>query len=300
MKQPCFCRAALYIKKNKNKRRYFHRERNDIIKELTHLSLFTGIGGLDMAAEAAGLKTVGQCEWADYPRQLLKRRWPNVPKWKDIITLSKEDFFDKTKLTTVDVISGGFPCQPFSHAGKRRGTEDDRFLWPEMLRVITELQPTWVIGENVTGIINLALDQVLSDLESRGYSTTALTIPASAIDAPHRRERVAIIGYNPHKHQNRQYNARISVADSSYCGNLWRQQLSEKTEKAPKSRNYRHSGIHGTIQKKWWPSEPGVGRVAHGIPHRLDRLKCLGNAVVAKQFYPIFSTIASIEIAMNS
>ena len=181
---------------------------------LTHLSLFSGIGGLDLAAEMAGIKTVGQCEWADYQTKILEKHWPDVPKWRDIRTLTKESFYERTGLRTVDIVSGGFPCQPFSNAGKRQGERDDRFLWPEMLRVISELKPAWVIGENVPGIVNLALDTVLSDMESRGYAAQPFIIPACGVDAPHRRERVCIVAYADGKQLGRFRASRDAEADA--------------------------------------------------------------------------------------
>ena len=165
---------------------------------LTHLSLFSGIGGLDLAAEWAGIKTVGQCEWAEYPTKVLEKHWPNIPRWKDIRTLTGESFYERTGLRTVDIISGGFPCQPFSVAGKQRGKEDDRYLWPEMVRVIKELRPTWIVGENVAGIVRMALPDILSELEACGYRTRTFLIPACAVGARHRRYRVAIVGYSEH------------------------------------------------------------------------------------------------------
>lgn len=312
---------------------------------MTHLSLFSGIGGLDIAAEMAGFQTVGQCEWADYPTKVLEKHWPNVPRWRDIRTLTGESFYEKTGIRTVDVISGGFPCQPFSVAGKRKGREDDRYLWPEMLRVISELRPAWVVGENVAGIVNMALDQVYADLENEGYTVQALIIPACAVDAPHRRDRCAIIGCRAleEKHNGRGWGTHSlensdcvrfgkpgvlsqqpkrtelerdgkNVANSDLAGLQGRNE--KELPKRPGKRTFRKScayvsdtesselqGQRRTARGRrpefgcssWWPAEPNVGRVAHGVPSRVDRLKCLGNAVVPQQFYPIFQAIADIE-----
>lgn len=280
---------------------------------MTHLSLFTGIGGLDLAAEWAGFETVGQCERADYPTKVLEKHWPDVPRWRDIRSLTKEDFYERTGLQAVDVISGGFPCQPFSVAGKRRGKEDDRYLWPEMLRVIQELRPTWVVGENVAGIVSLALDQVLSDLESIGYACQAFIIPACAVDAPHRRDRCAIVGYadrrsvrNDELHIG-QTAGKVNALDDAGapCRNSAfthakgsrrkrYDQTATKQTCGPAQGQPGAARRPGSQSGGWWPAEPDVGRVAHGIPSRVDRLRCLGNAVVPAQFYPVFKAIAEV------
>lgn len=294
---------------------------------LTHLSLFTGIGGLDLAAETAGFTTVGQCEWAEYPTKVLEKHWPNVPRWKDIQTLTGSDFFERTGLHTVDVISGGFPCQPFSVAGKRRGKQDDLYLWPEMLRVVREIKPSWVVGENVAGIVNMELDTVLSDLENLGYSCQAFIIPACAVDAAHRRNRCAIVAYADYGQRNdtdkkiqsrwlAAYNSREDVSDAKSIG-LQGERASRKQvcrtrfqEREPE-RNY---SVFGAGER--WPVKPGLGGVVDGVPpwmdrywveepkiprlttdkkNRVDRLKCLGNAVYWRQFYPIFRAIKEME-----
>ncbi len=294
--------------------------------QLTHLSLFSGIGGLDLAAEWAGFKTIGQCEWADYPTKVLEKHWPDVPRWRDIRTLTKESFIERTGLRTVDIISGGFPCQPFSVSGRRSGTEDDRYLWPEMLRVIKELQPSWVLGENVPGIINLALDEVLASLEAAGYEATAFDIPAAGVGAWHRRNRVAILGYAGSCRRDREqwWWARQEPEDR-----LWRPaksglcRVDDGTEISLdwpdtdaevlrlQRRNECQIPRGGYVQKQsdrtdrdfpgrdYWKAEPCVDRVAHGVPNRVDRIKCLGNAVVPQQFYPFFKAIALIEGGEN-
>lgn len=325
---------------------------------MTHLSLFSGIGGLDIAAEWAGFETVGQCEWADYPTKVLEKHWPDVPRWRDIRTLTKESFYERTGLHTVDLISGGFPCQPFSVAGKRRGNQDDRYLWPEMLRVIEELKPAWVVGENVAGLISLALDTVLADLEAAGYETRTFVIPACAVDAPHRRDRCAIVGYacfGTSRSENEQKSgiktlsrtdadgasAFRNVADakserlqigqwertageprSEYCcknvsdadnrcGDVRRDRKLSAIEDIGSvgADHFRGTQKHGGGKRRSaqpglggmadglsrWLDEPlNVPRIASGIPNRVDRLKCLGNAVVPQQFYPIFKAIADV------
>lgn len=161
----------------------------------THASLFSGIGGFDLAAEWAGLKNVFNCEIDSFCRKVLKYHFPNAKQYEDIRATDFTIWSGK-----VDVLSGGFPCQPFSTAGKRKGTEDDRYLWPEMLRAIREIQPRWVLGENVRGIVNwnggMVFEQVLADLEDAGYEVTPYLVPACGVGAPHRRDRVWFVAKN--------------------------------------------------------------------------------------------------------
>jgi DNA (cytosine-5)-methyltransferase 1 len=161
---------------------------------MRHGSLFSGIGGFDLAAEWMGWTNVFHCEINPFGQKVLKHYWPGADLHEDII---KTDF--TRYANTIDVLTGGFPCQPFSMAGKRKGTEDDRHLWPEMLRVIREVQPKWVVGENVFGLINwdggMVFDQVQIDLEAEGYEVQAYVLPAVSQDAPHRRDRVWFVAY---------------------------------------------------------------------------------------------------------
>jgi len=275
------------------------------MSKLTHVSLFSGIGGIDLAAEWAGFETVLFVEKNEYCQRVLKKHWPGVPIIGDIRDVRKENVAyatsgkpwqqegrDRGKGTSrrseeITLITGGFPCQPFSVAGKRRGEDDDRFLWPEMLRVIKEFKPSWVVGENVAGIINMALDDVCSDLEAEGYEVQPIVLPACGVNAPHRRYRVFIVGYSDKGWQGQPQSGinghSKDVADAT--GRRLQQCESKREEK-------------GYISEEGgnWATEPDVGRVAHGIPNRVDRLRALGNAVVPQQIFPILKTIAVMEL----
>ena len=162
---------------------------------MTHGSLFSGIGGFDLAAEWSGFTNLFNCEWEEFPRKVLKHHFPKAEQHEDI-----KDFDATQYHGRIDILSGGFPCQPFSSAGKRKGTEDERHLWPEMLRVIGECKPSWVVGENVRGLVSwsngLVFETCCSDLEALGYSVQSFIIPACATGAPHRRDRVWIVAKN--------------------------------------------------------------------------------------------------------
>ena len=162
---------------------------------MKHGSLFSGIGGFDLAAEWMGWENIFHCEIAEFPRQILKYHFPNSICYEDI---KKTDF--RKHRGEVDIISGGFPCQPYSNAGKRRGKEDDRHLWPEMLRVIREVQPRFVVGENVAGLLSwnngMVFHEIITDLENEGYETQAYLIPACATNAPHRRDRIFFVAHS--------------------------------------------------------------------------------------------------------
>ncbi|MFZ9189369.1 MAG: DNA cytosine methyltransferase, partial [Algoriphagus sp.] len=162
---------------------------------MTHGSLFSGIGGFDLAAEWCGWENVFHCEWNPFGQKVLKHHFPNSISYNDI---TKTDF--SIHRGAIDIISGGFPCQPYSTAGKRLGKEDERHLWPEMLRAIREIQPSWVVGENVRGLTNwnggLVFDEVQSELEIEGYEVLPFLLPACAVGAPHRRDRIWFIAYS--------------------------------------------------------------------------------------------------------
>ena len=158
------------------------------------LDLFSGIGGFSLGLERAGMETVAFCEIDPFCQKVLRKHWPDVPIYNDVKELTNEE----ARGLKPDVICGGFPCQPFStaSAGKRGGKTDDRALWPEMLRIIRAAKPRWVVAENVTGIISMALSEVVLDLERAGYCVWLFIIPACAVGHDHRRERVWILAHS--------------------------------------------------------------------------------------------------------
>lgn len=180
------------------------------MEKLRHGSLFSGIGGFDLAAEWMGWENVFHCEWNEFGQKVLKHYWPNAESFSDI---TKTDF---TKYYgTVDIITGGFPCQPYSSAGKRKGKEDERHLWPEMLRAIREVSPRFVVGENVRGLTNwnggLVFDEVCAELESLGYQVAPVIIPACSVGAPHKRERIWFVAYaSESRHESRSKHSRYT------------------------------------------------------------------------------------------
>ena len=236
----------------------------------THLDLFSGIGGFALAAGWAGYNTIGFCEIEDYPRRVLSKRFSGVPIHGDIREL------DGSVYRGVSLITGGYPCQPFSQAGQRKGKKDDRHLWPELRRVVAQARPAFLVAENVAGHITLGLDEVLADLESEGYAGRAIVVPACAVNAPHRRDRVWIIAKSlAHSEIKRTQGLRPSGVEESpaYAG-----------QEVPLCRYER-------IGSSYWETEPAVGRVADGIPNRVDRIRGLGNAIVAQVAYEIIKEL---------
>ena len=256
-------------------------------EQLKVLDLFSGIGGFSLGLERAGMRTVAFCEIEEFPRRILRKHWPDVPIFEDIRKLHAEDLPE-----AIDVICGGYPCQPFSIAGKRRGKDDDRYLWPEVVRLIRELdqagrKPGWCLFENVTGYVSLGLDQALSDLEGEDYACWPVIIPACAVNAPHRRDRVWIIAHCDHvgrkecdlpskpgdKRQSvRRSNAKISPADS--------ESEQDRGIFRPWFQTDPESGCDWRGKTEEWTTESPICDSDNGIPDRVARLKALGNAVV--------------------
>ncbi|MMZ52775.1 putative BsuMI modification methylase subunit YdiP [compost metagenome] len=245
------------------------------------LDLFSGIGGISLAADWAGIETVAFCEIEPFPQKVLRKNWPGIPIFEDVTKLSKQTLTEAGVIDddhSIDIICGGYPCQPFSNAGKRQGQADDRHLWPEMFRLVRELRPTWVVGENVAGHISLGLDDVLADLESEGYQARAFVLPATAVGAPHRRERVFIVAHSGSEPKPQTNQTISSLRKKRKTRNDFTRRFGEN--------------LPGVYWKTHQPPVPGVD---DGIPDRMDRSIAMGNAVVPQQIYSVFEAIQEIE-----
>jgi len=263
------------------------------------VDLFSGIGGFSLAGRWMDWDTVQFVERDSFCQRVLKHHWPETPIHNDIKT------FNGTHLThAVDLVCGGFPCQPFSQAGKRKGTADDRHLWPEMLRVIREIKPSWVVGENVYGLINwdggVVFDQVQLDLEHEGYKVFPYVLPACGVGAPHRRYRVWFVGYSQ--------SARLERQDG-----VWVEESNQPAESITPNPNNSGARIglpsHGewTVRGTWqdFPTQSPICIRDDGFSDRLanitfpkwrnESIKSLGNAIVPQVAYQIFKAIEQYE-----
>jgi DNA (cytosine-5)-methyltransferase 1 len=246
------------------------------------LELFAGIGGIALAAEWAGIETVAFCERDPFCQKVLRKHWSNVPIFDDVKTLNIQALEERgIDVGEIELISGGFPCQPWSEAAgdKAKGKDDERHLWPEMFRLIYEIRPTWVVGENVANFARMGLDDTLSDLESIGYKTQSFIIPACAVQAPHERKRTFIVAYSDSKRNDSEKEYRTDRNREK--------EVQERKYTQCKPSNKTKTIVSGTN----WRNEPRVGRMVDGISDRVDRCKSLGNAVVPQQIYPIFESI---------
>jgi len=278
------------------------------------LDLFSGIGGFSIGLEKAGFETAAFCEIEDYPRAVLRKHWPDTPIYRDVKQLTGEQL--RADGIFPDVIVGGYPCQPFSVAGRQRGEEDPRHLWPEVHRLIRELRPRWVVCENVSGHIKLGLDEVLSTLEAEGYTCWPFIIPACSVDAPHKRDRVWIVAHadsSSDRRTSRQYeeadgkvsqrdNGRFFDQSGEVCAAM-ADSDSDRPQRSGAEQVYgvgdlsRQSEGGGTDLRGGWPVEPNVGRVVDGLPRRSHRIKALGNAIVPQIAKAIGKTIMRYENA---
>ena len=298
---------------------------------MRHLDLFSGIGGFSLAASwiwGSQHELVSFCERDEFCQRVLKKHWPDVPCISDIHDVRGDN------IGAVDLLTGGFPCQPFSVAGKRRGSEDDRYLWPQMLRVIQEVQPRWVLGENVHGIVNLALDAVLADLEGEGYEVQAFLVPACGVNAPHRRNRVWIIANTQSAKRKLSRNTRErrtgfangscdderDVSDSKHKGrDDWRDNdgySNQNNGRTTSQDDGRQGWVCANIssdssvvsdaaseqtgrQTAAWSTESPFCGVADGIPRRMDRLRSLGNAIVPQVAAVFFDAMKHVDLLYN-
>lgn len=294
---------------------------------MKHGSLFSGIGGFDLAAEWMGWENLFNCEWEEFPRKVLKHHFPNAKQYGDIKEFTATDYAGR-----IDILTGGFPCQPYSTAGKRKGKQDERHLWPEMLRVIRECSPRWIVGENVRGLVNwnggLVFEEVCADLEACGYSVQPFILPACAVNAPHRRDRVWFVAHandngtqrTPRPDESESGGKRIQERDEVQQPNESNalRQLSSNTHDIGSQGGKEEGDVRsggkgenkqppGRICTKWedFPTEPPLCGGNDGLPQELDgitfskwrreSIKAYGNAIVPQVALRIFEAIQEHE-----
>ena len=294
---------------------------------MTHGSLFSGIGGFDLAAEWMGWENKFHCEWNPFCQKVLHYYWPKAEQFTDITKTNFTKYANK-----IDILTGGFPCQPSSSAGKRLGKEDERHLWPEMLRAIREIKPRWVVGENVYGLVNwsggLVFHEVQADLEAEGYEVQPYLLPAASVNTPHRRDRIWFVAYsnlygsnqcNSNNEVNASEGREYAQRDIEQMGESnvfnaecirWNKKSNEneiiKKTQQEKCRKKQFSRTNST--QSWWRNFPSVSPICDGndgISDRLDSItfskwraesiKAGGNAIVPQVVYQIFKTIQDYE-----
>jgi len=287
---------------------------------MKHGSLFSGIGGFDLAAERMGWNNAFHCEWNEFGQKVLKYYWPNAVSYGDI---TKTDF--TIWKGQIDILTGGFPCQPYSQAGKRLGKEDDRHLWPAMLRAIREIQPTWIVGENVLGLVNwnggLVFHEVQADLEAAGYEVQPFILPACAVNAPHRRDRIWFVAYCDNKRGSTGFreiqkeNGEISEWNNNAEFGNTSNEFTSNTNSNERCERWMHEDRPDQAERlisecntwpdwRYWqnfPTQPPVRSGDDGLQPRLDSItfskwrnesiKAGGNAVVPQVVYQIFQAI---------
>jgi DNA (cytosine-5)-methyltransferase 1 len=296
---------------------------------LTHVDLFSGIGGFALAAKWAGVETIAFAEIDSYASRVLKRHWPNVRNYGDVRSVPAMDAW---------LVTGGVPCQPASVAGKRLGTADDRWLWPEALAAVERIRPARVLFENPTGILSLnngvEFERICLALESQGYEVQPIIIPACGIGAPHRRNRVWVMAYAKSEQSRRLQFAAISTDTGTSCESNVAVALNTRSSRArcgdesqepercafnaypeddvahtQNTNGRRTNGENNGGRRcpktggrcessgglQHWCIEPNVGRVANGIPKRVDRLRGLGNAIVPQVAYQLIKRMIEAE-----
>jgi DNA (cytosine-5)-methyltransferase 1 len=281
---------------------------------MKHGSLFSGIGGFDLAAQWAGWENVFHCEWNPFGQQVLKHYWPNAESFNDINTSDFSKYANQ-----LDILTGGFPCQPFSTAGKRQGKNDSRHLWPRMLEVISTIKPRWVVGENVYGLLNwsggLVFQEIITDLENQGYEVQSFLLPAAGVGAPHKRYRIWIVAYTNSNGLNwgeriyEKYTGEtrinalhdIKQAFTSNTESIRRENALENSEL--ERRRFRKQNKSSTWST--FPLESPVCGGDDGLPTELDGItfskwrsesvKAYGNAIVPQVAYQIFKAINEYE-----